>query len=85
MWVLFDEEVNGLDVDWLLRVSGDDRSDAAMSGHLEVCELLVAGGAEVGAVNEKNETAAALAMQERHVDVAAYLELQLSTRPAGER
>jgi hypothetical protein len=45
-----------------------------MYGRLEVCEALVAGGANVGAVNVDNMTAAALARLHWHEDVALYLE-----------
>jgi ankyrin repeat protein len=47
---------------------------AALNGQLEVCEVLVACGANVGAVNKYNDTAAALARKGGHEDVALYLE-----------
>jgi hypothetical protein len=45
-----------------------------MNGQREVCEVLVAGGARVGAMNKDDTTAAALAREYEHEAVALYLE-----------
>ena len=47
---------------------------AAGNGRLEVCEVLVASGARVGAVNKRKKTAASVASEEGHERVAKYLE-----------
>jgi hypothetical protein len=45
-----------------------------MNGHLEACKVLVAGGANVGAVNKEKKTAAVVAREGGHAGVAEYLE-----------
>ena len=62
-------DVNGVD---------DDRRTAlhaaAELGRMELCEVLVARGANVGAVNKQKRTAAAVARMCGHEAVAVYLE-----------